>query len=755
MLHRSFLTLIFLLSLRLAAQNSIEGVVVEKGTNEALPGVNVYIPDLSIGTVTDSTGFYQLNNLPQGEYILQFSYVGFETLNEKIILGSTVITLNAELDQHVIQGEEVVVSGNFTTTQHDNTIKISTMGIAEITKTSAPSLIESITKVPGVNMISKGPGIITPVIRGLSLNNIMVLNNGVPMQNFQFSENHPYLLDETGLRRIEIIKGPASLIYGSGAVGGVINLIPEPVASKGKIGGVYNLRYFTNTVGVSSNICVKGNQNDIVWGIGGGINSNKDYIQGDNQFAPNTRFNSYNINIDAGIIRKIGIFRLYYRQNKSLFGMANMPAIELVTENKRKNEYWYQDLTDNLIISKNRMFFGAVKIDIDLSYQNNNRQLKGDKFAEEFNLVDMTLQTIAFTAKATHNVTGKIRYIIGTQGMFMSNKNGDAPDHVMPDATSNDISFFGLFQYRMNSVKLEAGLRYNYLNIDVPYQEAGGHDHGEEEDGEEDEYIQYDGQFENLSGSLGTTWNINEINLLRLNLATAFRSPNLAELTQHGRHGIRFEEGNPNLTMQQNIELDLGYHLHTRHTTLDLSLFYNHIFNYIHLAPSTDTTDDGDIIYRYEQAESRLFGGEVSLHIHPHPLDWLHIEATYSQVQGEYISGGYLPRIPANKLYFELRLDQEKWKGLRDIYLEGGIGFIFAQNNPSRFEGSTPAYNLINMGFGFGIQMKRNRLSITITASNLLNVKYYDHLSTLQDVGIYNMGRNVMVGLRLPFNLKN
>jgi iron complex outermembrane receptor protein len=437
--------------------------------------------------------------------------------------------------------------------------------------------------------------------------------------------------------------------------------------------------------------------------------------------------------------------------------MAVEPALQVVTENGRKNEYWYQDLSDNLVISQNRFFLGSLKLDLDISYQNNNRQLKGDEPDEHFTLVDMTLQTFSFTAKASHSINEKARYIIGFQGMIMDNKNGEAPDHVLPDASMNDISFYGLFQYSLNSVKLEAGLRYSYRSIFVPFQEAGGgHSHDEEEEEEEEtEYVQYDGQFDNISASIGTTWNMNEDNLIRLNIASAFRSPNLAELTQRGRHGVRYEEGNHDLNMQQNIEFDLGYHLHTRHTTLDLSIFYNYIYNYIHLAPTSDTTDDGDKIYRYMQANAVLFGGEASLHIHPHPIHWLHLIATFSQVYGEYVGGGYLPRIPANDLYLEVRLEKQKWKGLRDIYLEGGVDIVFAQNNPSMFESTTSGYNLVNLGFGFDVQLKRNRLSFNLKVSNLLNIQYYDHLSTLQDIEIYNMGRNIMVGMRLPFNIKN
>jgi iron complex outermembrane receptor protein len=737
------------------AQHSVSGHISDLVSGESLVGVNVYATDLSIGTVSDKDGFYKLSDLPKGDIILQFSYIGFESVNRRLFLSDASHVVNIEMDPEVIQGQEVVISGNFTSTQHENTLKISTVGVDYINATGHVSLIESITEIPGVSMISKGPGVITPVIRGLSLSNILVLRNGMPIENFQFSEDHPYLIDENGLHQVEIIKGPASLIYGSGAVGGVVNLVPEAVAKQGEITGDITTRYFGNTRGVLTNAGIKGNQDGFVWGIRGGINSSKDYVQGNNEFVSNSRFNRYNVKADLGLIRKKGTFRLFYEHSNNKFGMAVLPAFEIVKDNNRKNEAWFQNLTDHMLTSQNKLFIGHVKLDIFLAYQNNNRQLNGNPDSDEFNLVNMTLQTFSYRIKANHAFNERLKATFGIQGMFQDNKNHEAPDHVLPDATINEISAYGIVQYNIKRLKLEAGLRYSYNTISVPYQEAGGHSHEEEVHEDEEVFIEYDGKFDNLSASLGSSFIINEENILRLNFASAYRSPNLPELTQYGMHGIRFEQGNPDLNTQQNIEIDLGYHLHTRHTTLDLSAFYNHINDYIYLSPTSDTTDEGQKIYRYSQTDARLYGGEATLHIHPHPLDWLHIKSTYSYVIGENLAGGYLPRIPAQQLYFELKVEKEAWKAFRNMYVSGGVNFVFDQNHPSIYETATGAYQLVNVGLGFDLKMNRQLLNFRIAATNLLNVDYYDHLSALKELGIYNMGRNISVSVKIPFTIKN
>ena len=737
------------------SQYSITGTVTDATDGAPIIGVNVYVSELSRGVVSDINGKFLLNDLPNREIVISYSFIGYQTVYRTVALKNKSLDIDIILETLVIEGEEFVVSGNFVATQHQNSVSISTLKADQILRSGSPSLIASMAEIPGVDLISKGPGIGTPVIRGLSLSNILFLNNSIPIQNYQFSENHPFMIDEYGIDQIEVIKGPASLIYGSGAVGGAINLIPEAVAPQNQIIGDYGLKYMTNTNGVSTNLGVKGNHNGVVWGVRGGLNSNKDYYQGNGLFAPNSRFNRQSLKLNTGLLRNFGSFRLFYDYNKDKLGLTNAPAISVVTENDRQNKVWYQDLTNHLIISQNNFYFNHFKINLDLGYQFNNRQLSGPEQLPV--LVNMTLQTFNYRLKSTWSINENAKLIFGVQGMNQKNENGDAPQHVLPDATLFDIAGFAMGKYHFGqNIIVEAGFRYSYRSIDVPLQEAGGgHDHDEPEQEEDEILISYNGDFNNLSGSLGSTFELTEKLFLRINFASAFRSPNIAELTQFGIHSTRFEAGNPNLTQQQNFEGDIGLHYHSQHATFDVSGFYNHINDYIHLAPTTDTTDEGLIIYRYMQANSCLYGTEASIHYHPHPIHWLHIKATYSLVIGELVNGGYLPFIPAQKLRFELKFTKDQWKGLSNIFFKVGTDIVFDQINVSEFESQSPGYNLLDIGLGFDVKLKNQFLSFGITATNLIDIEYFDHLSTLKEVDILNMGRNVVFYLKIPFGLKN
>ena len=397
-----------------------------------------------------------------------------------------------------------------------------------------------------------------------------------------------------------------------------------------------------------------------------------------------------------------------------------------------------------MLISQNKFFFGKFQIDLVLAYQLNKRKLQCSEFTPAFEMVNMNLSTFSFRVKGKYEFSEKFKLIAGTQGYMQTNTNFDAPSRILPNADIFDVSFYTLAQYKVVSLLiLEAGLRYSYKKVGVPLQLIEG------------EETELNKNYSNLSASVGATVNINEKNLVRLNLASAFRSPNLAELTQDGMHGTRYEQGNPELTNQQNLEIDLGYHLHTKHTTFNISGFYNNIYNYIFLSPTNDSTEDGYRIYQYEQTPSVLYGGEIMLHVHPHPIHWFHIEGSYSYVIGKKKSGGYLPLIPANKIKLGLKLTKDKYKSLSKSYFSIGGNYAFSQNKPSEFETSTNAYFLLKMGIGTQIKVKNQLLLIDITATNLLNETYYDHLSTLKDLGIYNIGRSINLAVKIPFGIRN
>ncbi|MBN2813146.1 MAG: TonB-dependent receptor, partial [Bacteroidales bacterium] len=639
-----FIFFVLSLFIKAGAQNQIKGSVKDKN-NEPLIGASVTIPDLNKGTITNQAGEYLISNVPGGKIKIQFSYVGYNTEIKTIEISQTENKADVLLTEAIIQSQEVVITGGYVSSQHENAVKIDVLKSKDIALSGTPNFMESLTNVPGVDMIAKGQGISKPVIRGLSMNDVLVMNNGVRIENYQFSENHPLGIDDNDVERVEIIKGPASLLYGSDAIGGVINFIKEKPAPVGKILGDYRMQLHANTLGMNNNIGLKGASKKLFGGFRFGHKTHADYLQGGGDYIPNSRFNEMTFNANTGYTGKIGTFKIFYDYFKQNLGMT-APAVEpLITERERENEIWFQDLEHQMISSQNSLYLGKFKWDINASYQMALRKLQTTL---DVPFVEMNLNTITYESKLYLPSNKKSEYIVGLQGMSQNNRNvNNRASQFLPDANIMNMGFLGLAQYTFfETLKLQGGLRFDlYKTETFALGTAGANDY----------HTPLNKDFKNLNVSLGATFQPVEKIVFRTNFAKGYRVPNLSELTSLGMHGNRYEVGNENLSPENSFETDLSIHYHGEFLSFDLAGFFNQINDYIFISPTVDTTSTGLVIYRFSQSNATLYGGEAGFHFHPKSLTWLHIQATYSSVIGKQENGNYLPFIPANKLRYEIR----------------------------------------------------------------------------------------------------
>lgn len=725
------------------AQNKISGKIFDHN-NLPLVGASIFVPDMNKGTVSDRNGQFNLTNLPSGKIKIQFSYLGFANKIETIDFNCKSINLNVLLEETSIEAEEIVISGGYNSTQHENAVKIDVLKLNLLHVKATPNFAEILTQVPGVDMISKGSGISKPVIRGLSMNDILILNNGVRFENYQYSSHHPLGIDEFGIDNVEIIKGPASLLYGSDAIGGVINFIKEKPAPVGTIEGDYNMQLFSNTQGMTNNLGVKGATKNFFGGVRIGNKSNADYLEGGGTFVPNSRFNEMSMKANAGFTDKIGTFKLFYDYNIQKLGLVEDEAIEAITVRGRKNNIWYQELNTHLLSSQNKLYLGDYKLDVNAAYQYTDLTHFGDVNVYE---IEMGLSTLTYEAKLHLPSSQTSEYILGFQGFNQINKNiNDRETKLLPDADINNYSGFVLLQKTFfDKMKLQTGIRYDNklistqhigLPIAVDYRPA------------------LDQQFGSFSGSLGITYNVSDDLLFRANYAAAYRTPNLAELTSNGQHELRYEIGNQNLVPERANELDASLHYHKDNFTFDLAGFYNMISNYIFITPTGEMSDNDVDVFRYKQANSKLIGGEAGLHIHPKDIKWLHFETTYATVVGKQENGEYLPFVPAHKLNFELRAEIDKLWFMRSAYFSVNSTTAFDQNNAAPDETATSGYTLVDLSLGENIKVMNQQISLSLSANNIFDNKYIDHLSTLKEVNRFNAGRNIALSLKIPFGVK-
>ncbi|NQU85804.1 MAG: TonB-dependent receptor [Mariniphaga sp.] len=734
---------VLFLFIKVNAQNQIKGKVTDIN-NEPLIGASVSLPELNKGTITNQAGEYLISNVPNGKIKIQFSFVGYNTEIKTIDISQTEKIVNVALTIAIIQSQEVVITGGYVSSQHENAVKIDVLKSKEIALSGTPNFMESLTQIPGVDMIAKGQGVSKPVIRGLSMNNVLVMNNGVRIENYQFSEDHPLGIDDNDVERVEIIKGPASLLYGSDAIGGVINFIKEKPAPTGKIIGDYRMQIHSNTLGMNNSIGLKGASKNFFGGFRFGKKTHADYLQGGGDYVPNSRFNEMTFNANTGYTGKIGTFKVFYDYFKQDLGMTVPPAKPLITEQGRKNEIWYQDLEHQLLSTQNSLYIGKFKWDINAAYQSALRKLQTTL---EVPFIEMNLNTITYESKLYLPSTEKSEYIIGLQGMSQNNRNlNNRASQFLPDANINNIGFIGMAQYTFfKKLKIQGGLRYDMYKTETFALGT---------EGTSSYQAPVSKDFSNLNGSLGAIYKPFEKIMLRANFAKGYRVPNLSEFTSNGMHGNRYEIGNENLSPENSFETDLSLHYHGEFLSFDLAGFYNQINDYIFISPTTDTTSAGVDIYRFSQTNATLYGGEAGIHFHPKALPWLHIEGTYSSVIGKQENGNYLSFIPANKVRYEIRAERKKLGFLNKPNIKISALTAFPQDNPSPYETVTDGYTLVNISVYSEILISKQILIFGVSANNLFDTQYFDHLSTLKPLNYYNQGRNISVSLKIPFGIK-
>ena len=725
------------------AQTHIQGRVTDSNGNP-LGGASVFLPEQNKGTVCAENGEYRIETLPTGKVKLQFSYMGFNTVVKTVAIQNGKNELNVSLTVSVIESQEIVVTGGFVSSQHENAVKIDVLKSKDISLSGTPNFMESLTKVPGVDMIAKGQGVSKPVIRGLSMNDILVMNNGVRIENYQFSENHPLGVDYNDVERVEVIKGPASLLYGSDAIGGVLNFIKEQPAPTGKIIGDYKLQLHSNTLGMNNSLGIKGASKHLFTGLRVSNKTHADYVQGGGDFVPNSRFNEWSLGANTGYTWKSGTFKVFYDYFKQELGMT-VPAVKaLITEQGRKNNIWYQDLEHHMVSSQNKLYLGKFKWETNLGYQIAMRKLQTTL---EVPFVEMNLNTLTYESKVYLPSSKTAEYILGIQGMTQTNRNqNNRASQFLPDADVNNIGGLALAQYSFfGKLKLQGGLRFDANKTETFALGTAG---------TEGYHAPVSRKFSSLNGSVGATYSVNEKLLLRMNLAKAYRVPNLSELTSNGEHGSRYELGNENLKSENAYESDASLHYHGEYLSFDLAGFYNHIDNYIFISPTAETTSSGMGIYRFEQTNSKLYGGEAGVHFHPKSIPWLYVQGNYSMVTGKQENGNYLPFIPAQKFRYEIRAEKETLAFLKHPNIWLSALTALKQDKPSPYETETDGYTLVNAGINTEIKLNNQLMNIWLSVNNIFDTKYFDHLSTLKPLNYYNQGRNVSLSLKIPFGIQ-
>ena len=715
-----------------SAQNTLQGSLTS--TQDLPISGTVYIPQLEKGAFADPD--YAINNIPAGSYTVIFSSMGYVTSSKKISFSdNNTFTENVQLAESAVEMEEVIVSTPFHKLQSENVMKVERVSTSEMNSKGSVTLADGIKNIAGVDVISTGQGIGKPVIRGLSSNRVLTYTQGVRLENQQFGDEHGLGINESGIESVEVIKGPASLLYGSDALGGVLYLNPERFAQAGETHGDISSAYFSNTMGTSTNLGVKTSGEKLRFLARGSYSSFADYKTGDDYRVTNSRFNEKDFKTGVQYLGNKFKSTVRYNYNRSNIGIPE--EIETQTTS-RDLELPFQEIDNHILSLDNTFFFTNSSLDFKAGYLFNDRR----EFEDDPTIAALQMQLTTFNYDLKYNLPdfGKFETIVGVQGMFQNNKN-KGEEILIPDANTTDFGILATSHYHLENFDLQAGIRFDSRKISSdPVGEIGESDH----------VPALDKSFNSFTAALGGKIDLSDIFSVRLNFANGFRAPNLAELASNGIHEgtNRYERGNPELTKEQNFQTDLSLEYRHKHVEFYVNGFYNAVNDYIFLSPTNEILEDAPV-YDYLQQDAKLYGGEFGFHLHPHPIHWLHFESSFETVIGELQNDTYLPLIPANSLQNTFRVE------LKDGNLRKNSSFFitlkntFDQKNTGNFETRTGGYSLLSAGVGSSFKINKFILKVGLNGTNLTDKKYVAHLSRFKPEGIWNVGRSVNLRLGL------
>ena len=649
--------------------------------------------------------------------------------------------------------------------------------------TASTNIIDAIAHQPGVNQLTTGGSISKPIIRGLGYNRVVVMSEGVRQEGQQWGDEHGVEVDGSSVNSVEILKGPASLMYGSDAMAGVVILHPQATPPDGEIRANVSTEYQTNNGLFHYSLQMAGNQKGFVWDARFSDKMAHAYKNKYDGYVPGSQFRERAGRLMLGINKPWGHSRLiwtaYHLTPSIIEGERDPETGELEHEEGWTGHQYskslpFQEVKHNKLVWDNAFNLSSGYLKAIIGYQQNRRQ-EYEESADEYELY-FKLHTLTYDLRYITNEVNGWKLSTGIGGMYQKSGN-EGEEYLIPDYRLFD---FGIYATATKSLgdrwTLNGGLRYDHRRL---------HGYALEEDGDM-RFTDFTRHFNGLTGSIGAVCNINDHFNVRLNVARGFRTPNMSELASNGVHegSIRYELGNQQLKAEYSWQVDLGLDFTSRYVSAQLALFANRINNYIFTHRLPEEIEEGYLTYAYTQGNARLLGFEAGVDFHP--IHSVHFSNTFSFVDAQLMHASsdtkYLPFTPAPRWTSELKwelfhhshstvhhhhtTDAAHRSPFNNLYIAAGLDCYLRQSHiysADETETVTPGYALLSLSAGTDIQIKGKKIAeLYITADNLLNKAYQNHLSRLKYCeinnvtgrrGVYNMGRNITFKVVVPINI--
>ena len=807
LLKCKFIILCIIISLHLSAQErTITGIVKDTETKEPLAFCSVALHNSTYGTSTSAAGKFKFNipaNLTAPQLII--SYLGYKP---------DMIKITAEINDYSIYlipkqsiMNEIAVTGvSKATLIKENPVPVISISAKTIEETTESNIIDALVKnAPGLNAVKTGPNISKPFIRGLGYNRVLTLYDGVRQEGQQWGDEHGIEVDAYNIEKAEVIKGPASLMYGSDALAGVVSLFPSmPQSADGKINGKFLSEYQSNNGLIGNGLLLTYGTNHWSYALRGSYRIAKNYSNAIDGRVYNTDFRETNASGTIVHTSQSGFSNLNFTVYDNLQGIPdgsrdsltrkftkqiyegdndkikNRPFVSGAELNSYLLSPLHQRIQHYRIYSNNHYEVGKGDVDFLLAFQQNiRREYNHPTYPKQAGMF-VRLNTINYGFRYNMPKVLHTEISAGINGMYQNNLNKNGTDFPIPNYNLFDFGSYIFAKWKYNKWTVSGGVRYDrrYLDGNNFYTRKDmttGFERQAELPDTGGAYLQFPSFkkiFNGFSFSIGSTYQITDQISIKANIARGYRAPSITEFASNGldpgAHIVYL--GNRNFIPEFSLQEDIGISGYFRNVFASVSVFNNNIKDYIYLAQLTNTEGNpivnaqGNKTYSYRQASAQLYGMEAVFNLFPAYINGFSFNNSFSMVYGfnkksEYknagVKGEYLPFIPPLKLLSSINEDIKiKLKFISLITVKAEMDFNAAQNHYLALDNAetpTPSYTLLNAAINSTIKYTKNStLQFQLQVNNIFDKAYQSNLSRLKYFEYYTQlpnGHSGMYGM--------
>lgn len=762
--------LLFFLSIPVIAQDDcvfeLSGYVLDAHNERPLPNSKVHIRELDITVSADSDGFYKIEGLCVGEYLVFCKHVGCDAIKDTVSIVENT-TLNFYPEHHLEIGPVKVEAER----DADMTQKPDHMTERELNESRGLSLGEGLAKMNGVGQLTTGNNISKPVIHGMHSNRILILNNGIRQEGQQWGNEHAPEIDPFIAGDLAVIKGANSVRYGADAIAGVILVNPRKLKNTPGVSGELNLVGFSNGRQGNVSATLDGNSSKLPalrWRAQGTLK------RGGNVHAPdyilkNTGVFEYNFSGALGWIKpKYGI-DVFYSQFNTQIGIfsashfGNLTDLQMAFEADRPlelDDFTYEiarprQEIEHELFKANAYWLTGEKGKLTFTYARQfNRRQEFDKHVpanptpEELNTPALSFGLTTHTGEIawSHNRAHNFKGSIGVSGIHQGNTYRGR--FFIPNFRKMGGGLFWIEQWKPKDSKLalEAGARFDYIYQRI-YMWVN------------DEIYSPARNFMNGSGSLGAVYKFNKKFTGRMNVGSAWRPPNVAELYSDGLHhgAAGIERGDSTMVTEKALNFTASLEYKSEKFNFLIDGYYNIVDDFIYLRPTLEnvlTIKGAYPLFAYTQADVHLRGTDITINYNP-TKNWAFTSKASIIRAWNYTQDDYLIWMPADRFENSVEYRFKDSNKLSNAFIEMSVVSVLKQKRApenSDFAPPPEGYTLLNASIGMDIPVKDQLITVGLSANNILNVRYRDYLNRFRYFAD-EMGTNISLRVKVPFTL--